>query len=186
MGKVCIDLYDCGYAWMLDLLVCAVFVCLHVCVVCVHTGMCVLRWQSTLTAGPSFQAHRRHLLTLHICLSSNLSLFLSIYCFLTLPLACLLSHSPQITVAPFHFILPQTPHLSLVSLIRQYYQPQWLTRRPASLSPAPSIPPSSPYSHPLSPSSPSSCLIFLIFCSFSCLLMLLSLPIPKKEIDKEL
>lgn len=39
------------------------------------------------------------------------------------------------TVTPFHLILPQTPHLSLVSLIRQYYQQQWITGPPASLFP---------------------------------------------------
>lgn len=87
---------------------------IHVCA-CVHSGT----HNTSLTAGPSLQALGCLLLTLHICLSSSLSLSPSLVLYL------LLSHFSRMpqkkTFTPFHYTFAQTLHLSLVLLIGQYY-----------------------------------------------------------------
>ncbi len=149
---------------MLNVQVCAVYVCVcackrahgHLCFqMTVHFSDC-----RTFISGP--QTPSADLAYLPQRQSPRSS---SVYCFLALPLAHLLSHSSHITVISFHFILSQTPFLSIVSVIRRYYQQQWITESPVLVSPPPLNPapqPSSTYSHLLSPLSILTLLTFRI------------------------
>lgn len=160
---------------MLSLPVCAVFVCVYMSVcACVHWcgQACVFSNDSpphhcrTFISGPQTpSADPAHFASAAISRSSSPS----IHCFLTLPLARLLSHSLHITVTPFHLILkPLISPLShlLGSISSSSESPGLQPHYHCHLPFHPCSPlHRTPTHYPHFPSSLSSCLIFLIFCS---------------------
>lgn len=142
---------------MLNVLVCAVvFTCMSVCVHSHECSQMTVHYSDcrTFISGPSADP---------AYLPQQQSRTLPLYILLSLTFSCsFVVLSPHITVTPFFFFLPQTPRLSLVSLIRQYYQQHLRPHHPCHLPSHPLLTFLTPHPHP------SHVSYFLYFVLLAC------------------